>query len=90
MRLIEHSTFTEYQLLEDTKGLPSGVLLSVSGIFGRRDQKNVNNRVYPTPVWAKTLREDSNVMQMIKERGFWGELDHPDSSIVSLERIGLG
>ena len=44
--------------------------------------KNGNGRKYPTPVLE---REMNNYEMLIKQRRAYGELDHPDSSVVDLK-----
>lgn len=53
-------------------------------ILQRRDAPNQNHRIYPGPILE---REVNNYKKAIAEGRATGELDHPDSSIVSLERV---
>lgn len=53
-------------------------------ILQRRDAPNQNRRIYPGVVLE---REVNNYKKSIAEGRATGELDHPDSSIVSLERV---
>ena len=62
------------------KGLP--VLLKT--ILQRADAPNQNKRIYPRAVLQ---REVENYSKVVSEGRATGELDHPDSSIVSLERV---
>ncbi len=62
------------------KGLP--VLLKT--ILQRADAPNQNKRIYPKSVLE---REVQNYSKVVAEGRATGELDHPDSSIVSLERV---
>ena len=56
----------------------------VNAVFQKADIKNANGRIYP----RKTLeREIENYQTKIRERRALGELDHPDQSTVSLDRI---
>ncbi len=53
-------------------------------ILQRRDAPNQNHRIYPGAILE---REVNNYKKAIAEGRATGELDHPDSSIVSLERV---
>jgi len=53
----------------------------VKGILQREDALNQNRRVYPSEILR---REAKKYGQLIKERRALGELDHPDSPIVTL------
>ena len=56
----------------------------VNAVFQKADIKNANGRIYP----RKTLeREIENYQTKIRERRALGELDHPESSTISLDRI---
>ena len=58
--------------------------LYLSGIVQKCNTKNANGRIYE----RKTLlREVEKYKQMVKERRALGELDHPDSSVISLDRV---
>jgi hypothetical protein len=68
------------QLNEGLKA-PSGNPL-VEGILATAEVKNGNGRYYPRELWE---REIDKYNQMVKENRALGELDHPDSSIISLK-----
>lgn len=53
----------------------------VKGILQREDALNQNRRVYPSEILR---REAKKYGQLIKERRALGELDHPDSPVISL------
>jgi hypothetical protein len=53
-------------------------------ILQRKDAPNQNHRIYPGQILE---REVNNYKKAIAEGRATGELDHPDSSIVSLERV---
>ena len=54
----------------------------LTGILQMGGTKNGNGRKYPTPVLE---REMNNYEMLIKQRRAYGELDHPDSSVVDLK-----
>jgi hypothetical protein len=82
--LIETIPFTvsPQQLREGVKA-PSGNPL-VEGILATAEVKNGNGRYYPKDLWE---REIDKYMSCVKENRATGELDHPDSSIISLKNV---
>ena len=82
--LIETIPFTvsPMQLHEGAKA-PSGNPL-VEGILATAEVKNGNGRYYPKELWE---REIDKYMTSVKENRATGELDHPDSTIISLKNV---
>jgi len=82
--LIETIPFTvgQTQLHEGIKA-PSGNPL-VEGILATAEVKNGNGRYYPRELWE---REIDKYSQLVKENRATGELDHPESSIISLKNV---
>jgi hypothetical protein len=70
------------QLTEGLKA-PSGNPL-VEGILATAEVKNGNGRYYPREIWE---REMDKYNQVIEENRATGELDHPDSTIISLKNV---
>jgi hypothetical protein len=70
------------QLTEGLKA-PSGNPMVV-GILATAEVKNGNGRYYPKELWE---REIDKYNQIIAENRATGELDHPDSSIISLKNV---
>ena len=70
------------QLHEGMKA-PSGNPL-VEGILATAEVKNGNGRYYPKELWQ---REIDKYQQIVKENRVTGELDHPESSIISLKNV---
>jgi hypothetical protein len=62
----------------------NGGKLMLQGIIQKADQKNQNQRVYPMDILK---REIENYQKAVRENRAVGELDHPESSSVSLERV---
>jgi len=56
----------------------------VKALLQRADAPNQNERIYPMPILG---REVKNYEKAVVEGRAGGELDHPDSSVVSLENI---
>ena len=52
----------------------------VQGVIQRANALNQNKRVYPKPI---LMREVQKYMQLVKERRSLGELDHPESSVIT-------
>ena len=69
---------TELQKIDITK---NGALY-LTGVMQRADAQNGNGRVYPRKV---LMREVKNYEKLIKERRALGELDHPETPVVSLK-----
>lgn len=57
--------------------------LILSGIIQKADTKNQNKRVYPSQILR---REIENYQKAVRENRAVGELDHPETSSVSLDR----
>lgn len=62
----------------------NGGRLIISGVIQRAGVKNQNKRVYPRAVLQ---REMDNYQKAIRENRAVGELDHPESSTVSLDKV---
>ena len=73
----------EPSLIKEVMGTP-GRKLIVSGVVQRANSMNQNKRFYPKPI---LFREVEKYMQLVKERGALGELDHPDSSVINLANV---
>jgi hypothetical protein len=56
--------------------------LILQGVLQRANTKNQNKRIYPMEILK---REMDNYQKAIRERRAVGELDHPESSTVSLQ-----
>lgn len=56
----------------------------VRGILQRKNALNQNRRRYPSPILD---REYKKYQILVKERRATGELDHPDSSVISLQNV---
>ncbi len=69
-----------YKLTEGLKA-PSGNPMVV-GILATAEVKNGNGRYYPREIWEKEIDKYN---QVIEENRSTGELDHPDSTIISLK-----
>lgn len=58
--------------------------LVVYVVLQKYDVENRNGRIYPREI---LMRENDKYQQLIKERRAIGEADHPESSIVAVDRI---
>lgn len=81
--LVEELTPTESNLIEETSATGKDVWLS--GVFMQAEIKNRNGRMYP-------LNEIANAVQLAQQRitesnGIFGELDHPQTLTINLDRI---
>lgn len=70
------------QLNEGMKA-PSGNPM-VEGILATAEIKNGNGRYYPKELWQREIEKYS---QTIRDNRATGELDHPESSIISLKNV---
>lgn len=61
----------------------NGGKIVLSGILQRANTKNQNKRVYPRSILE---REIENYQKAVRENRAVGELDHPESSSVSLQK----
>jgi len=71
------------QQIHEGMKAPSGYPL-VEGILATAEVKNGNGRYYPKELWE---REIDKYQEVIKENRATGELDHPESSIISLKNV---
>jgi hypothetical protein len=62
----------------------NGGKLFLSGIIQKANTKNQNKRIYPRRILQ---REVENYGRAVRENRAVGELDHPESSTVSLDRV---
>lgn len=69
-------------LVED--GRETGGRLTLKGPMQRCEAPNQNKRIYPRRVLQ---REFENHMKAVRENRAMGELDHPETSTVSLEKV---
>jgi hypothetical protein len=71
------------QLLKESREKNSGKVI-LQGVIQKSDTKNQNKRVYPNEILR---REVENYQKAVRERRAVGELDHPESSSVSLSNV---
>lgn len=57
--------------------------LIVTGVLQRANEKNQNGRIYPENILKREV--DKYMGREIKENRAYGELDHPESSVVELK-----
>lgn len=62
----------------------NGGKIFLSGIIQKADTKNQNGRIYPQSILQ---REVENYTKSVREGRALGELDHPESSTVSLKNV---
>jgi hypothetical protein len=81
--LIEELKPSECQLLQEAS--PDGKSLWLSGVFMQAGIKNRNGRVYPVNEISSAVE---GAHQRIREQnGIMGELDHPQSLQINLDRV---
>jgi hypothetical protein len=77
--LVEVHTFRP--ILRESKERPG--VYEVEGIMQRAGAKNQNGRVYDKKILLREV--DKYVTEFVKNGNAYGELDHPESAIVSLK-----
>lgn len=79
--LVDVIPFTPVTSLTESKTRPG--IFEVMGVLQRADALNQNGRVYKKNILAREL--DKYTENFIKVGNAYGELDHPDSAVVSLK-----
>lgn len=70
-------------LIKESRDKNGGKLM-LQGIIQKSNTQNQNKRIYPMEVLR---REVENYQKAVRENRAVGELDHPESSSVSLDRV---
>ena len=71
-------------LTEDEKKYVAAGGMILSGKLQECDIENGNGRVYPRNV---LVREVNNYQKLVKESRALGELDHPETNVIQLEKV---
>lgn len=79
--LIDTILFTP--TLTESKERPG--FLEATGPLQRANAKNENGRVYPEEILRREIKKYNE--QFIQNRNAFGELDHPESSVVNLKNV---
>lgn len=82
--LIEQSFFKPISSINEGVRNTNGNLL-VTGKVSSADKPNANRRIYPYEILYKQIQ--NYIDGPIKERRAFGELDHPDSSVINLKNV---
>lgn len=80
------SEFYEFKTTPEliTEAEEKGTSIKMKGILQKADTENRNGRIYPYKILK---READKYQEAVNERRATGELDHPDSAIVSLTNV---
>lgn len=80
------SEFYEFKIDKDllTESEKNGKPLIMTGILQKADTVNRNGRIYPYEILK---READKYMELVENNTAGGELDHPDSAVVSLANV---
>ena len=70
-------------LFEATDTIKQNDILYVVGIVQRANAKNKNGRIYPKAILEKKVND--YIEEFVKNKNAYGELDHPESSVVELK-----
>lgn len=71
------------EMIKESISKNNGKLI-MKGILQKADALNQNGRVYPKAILEREVR---NYQKFILENRATGELDHPDSSVISLKNV---
>jgi hypothetical protein len=82
--LVEYSIFKPTQSLKEGLNSSNGTMMVV-GKLSSADIPNANRRVYPFDILMAQAKKYAD--GPIKERRAYGELDHPETSIVNLKNV---
>ena len=84
MKLIkEHTETVNYLIEEDKETVQKNY--NLEGVFLQADIKNRNGRIYPVDVLDKEVKR--YVKENVKKNRAYGELGHPDSPTINLDRV---
>jgi len=84
MKLIkEHTEVVNYLIEEDKETGKKNY--NIEGVFLQSEIKNRNGRVYPVEVLDKEVKR--YVKENVKKNRAYGELGHPDSPTINLDRV---
>jgi|TARA_R110000851_G_scaffold285798_1_gene439562 hypothetical protein len=67
-----------------TEAIEKGEPIILSGILQKANTLNRNGRVYPLDILK---RESKNYMELVEKNLATGELDHPETAVVSLQNV---
>lgn len=84
MKLIKEHTETVNYLIEEDKDTGEKKY-NLEGVFLQADIKNRNGRIYPVDVLDKEVKR--YVKENVKKNRAYGELGHPDSPTINLDRV---
>mgnify|MGYP001182522139 FL=1 len=84
MKLIKEHTETVNYLIEEDKETGQKNY-NLEGVFLQADIKNRNGRIYPVEVLDKEVKR--YVKENVKKNRAYGELGHPDSPTINLDRV---
>jgi hypothetical protein len=82
MKLIIETVEEVKYLVEENNGQKSHF---IEGVFMQSEQKNRNGRVYPKPIMEREVKRYEK--EYINEKRAFGELGHPDSPSINLDRV---
>jgi len=82
MKLIVETVEEVKYLVEENNGQKSHF---IEGVFMQSERKNRNGRVYPKSIMEREVNRYND--EYIKEKRAFGELGHPDSPSINLDRV---
>mgnify|MGYP001228247387 CR=1 FL=1 len=85
MKLITEQFFESVQLIKEEDEKTKEKCYYIAGIFMQADKPNRNNRVYPVDIMKREVANYNR--DYIKQNRGMGELGHPETPQVNLERV---
>lgn len=82
--LVDVRPFTNYQILSESRSGGPGKFM-VEGLMQVADDINGNGRVYPKKILEREVQKFKDTF--IANKNPFGELDHPESPIVSVKNV---
>lgn len=82
MNILEEFT-QEYEIIKED--MDRGVrIYKIRGVMGRAEYPNKNRRVYPLDIMKESV---DSVQESIRSNRFLGEIDHPDSQKINMDKV---
>lgn len=83
MLLVEYNPLDMMAVDEAMQGNPE--VIRVKALLQQANGTNQNGRVYPKPVLMREV--DKYIREFVQQRRALGELDHPESTVISVKNV---
>jgi len=81
--LEDYNLLQQYEVLAEDSDRGERIY-KLRGVFSKCDVPNKNKRIYRRPIMEETVR---SLQEVIKNGGFVGELDHPPTPKINMDKI---